>query len=101
MRPSILTSAVIAALLPAPRNGGGATFGDVVFLSRGQLFVDLDPAIGERRRSSAVRPAPGASAPVRFGGAPTRQETDDAGIGCIESYSTTEVTGTLDVANKS
>jgi hypothetical protein len=81
-------------------SSSGATFGKVVFLSRGLLVVDLKPAIGERRRSSTLRPAPGASAPVRFGGPPARYDEENPGNGCIEKYTTTEVSGTLDVADR-
>ncbi|MDO8186976.1 hypothetical protein Q5424_07170 [Conexibacter sp. JD483] len=78
-------------------NRGG--FGDVVFLSRGQLVADLQPAISERRRATTLRPAPGASAPVSFGGKPVREEYE-VGVGCFSGSSETLVTGTLDVTHE-
>ncbi len=77
-----------------------ADFGDVVFLSRGQLVGDLDAAIGERRRVTTLRPAPQATADLRFGGKPVRREFEP-GVGCFESYEETLVTGTLTVTDQS
>jgi hypothetical protein len=74
-------------------------FGKTISLSDGQLVGDLGTAIGERRRVKRLRPAPGATADLSFGGMPVREEYEPSS-GCFESYAETQVTGTLTVTNE-